>query len=76
MITLHAEVPRFALDGADSLKVPPIYIDRVQRDCQRNGVRGSSLIRKEMAVTDTIEVLEEVMIDPVTGEIIDSVRNS
>lgn len=32
---------------------------------------GSGLIRKETAVTDTIEMLDDAMIDPVTGEIID-----
>ncbi len=32
---------------------------------------GFGLIRKEMAVTDTTELLDEAMIDPVTGEIID-----
>ena len=32
---------------------------------------GSGLIREETAVTDTTEVLDDAMIDPVTGEIID-----
>ncbi|GAA2244761.1 hypothetical protein GCM10010401_17550 [Rarobacter faecitabidus] len=32
---------------------------------------GSGLIREEMAVADTTELLDEAMIDPVTGEIID-----
>ena len=32
---------------------------------------GSGLIRKEMAVADTTELLDDAMIDPVTGEIID-----
>lgn len=32
---------------------------------------GSGLIRKEMAVADTTELLDNEMIDPVTGEIID-----
>lgn len=31
---------------------------------------GFGLIRKEMAVSDTTGVLEDEMIDPVTGEII------
>lgn len=32
---------------------------------------GSGLIRKETAVADTTELLDDEMIDPVTGEIID-----
>lgn len=32
---------------------------------------GSGLIREEMAVADTTEILDDAMMDPVTGEIID-----
>lgn len=41
------------------------------RGLSENGVRGSGLIRQEMAVADTTELSEDAMIDPVTGEIID-----
>lgn len=40
-------------------------------DCLINGVCGFGLIRKEMAVTDTTELLNDQMIDLVMGEIID-----
>lgn len=32
---------------------------------------GSGLIREEMAVADMTDMMEDEMIDPVTGEIID-----
>lgn len=40
------------------------------RDCLNSGVWGSGLIRKEVAVADTTVVVDDVMIDSVTGEII------
>ena len=36
------------------------------RDCLIHGVRGSGLIRGEMAVADTTEMLDDEIIDPVT----------
>lgn len=41
------------------------------RDCPINGVCGFSLIRDEMAVADRTDLLNEEMIDPVAGEILD-----
>src|SRR6218665_1556065 len=40
-------------------------------DCLINGVWGLAVSEMEMAVTDTTGLLDDVMIDPVTGEIID-----
>src|SRR5690606_13048130 len=55
---------------------PPTLLQALLRlldgDCLSNGVCGSGLIRKEMAVADTTTVVvDDEMIDPVTGEIID-----
>lgn len=40
-------------------------------DWKKNGVRGSSLIREQMAVNDFTTEGTEVIIDPVMAEIID-----